>query len=87
MKRILRLATVGFIGVTGVVGVGAALGAEAAQAAGSVVHVVPAVTVHPGAFCSPVGAHGMYRGKSYVCSRTNAVGKPYPHNRARWRLG
>ena len=41
--------------------------------------------VKPGAFCSPVGATGTYNGRDYVCSTTDAEGKPYDNGRARWR--
>ncbi len=44
-------------------------------------------TIHPGSFCSPLGAHGTYNGNSYVCATTNASGVPYSDGRARWRQG
>jgi len=44
-------------------------------------------TVSPGAFCAPEGARGTFNAKSYVCSKTNASGAPYPNGRARWRQG
>lgn len=44
--------------------------------------------VHPGAWCSPVGARGASSsGRSYVCSTTSADGTPYSGGRARWRAG
>ena len=43
--------------------------------------------IHPGSFCSPVGAHGTYNGNSYVCSTTSATGTPYSGGRAHWRKG
>ena len=44
--------------------------------------------VHPGAWCSPVGARGTSSsGRSYVCSTTSANGTPYSGGRARWRQG
>lgn len=44
--------------------------------------------VHPGAWCSPVGARGTSSaGRSYVCSTTSADGTPYSGGRARWRQG
>lgn len=42
-------------------------------------------TVTPGAFCTPVGATGVYNGRNYVCSTTNQQGTPYTDGRARWR--
>lgn len=42
-------------------------------------------TVTPGAYCSPIGAYGLYKGTTYVCSTTNADGVPYSNGRARWR--
>jgi hypothetical protein len=44
-------------------------------------------SVHPGSYCAPVGAHGTYNGRSYVCSKTKADGTPYSGGRARWRRG
>ena len=45
-------------------------------------------TVHPGAWCSPVGARGVSSaGRSYVCATTSADGTPYSGGRARWRQG
>jgi hypothetical protein len=47
-----------------------------------------AQTVHPGAWCSPVGARGTSSsGRAYVCSTTSANGTPYSGGRARWRQG
>jgi hypothetical protein len=43
--------------------------------------------IKPGAFCTPVGAHGTYHGQSYLCSTTKANGTPYAGGRARWRKG
>ncbi len=44
-------------------------------------------TVKPGAFCSPEGAYGTARGKTYLCAKTRATGEPYDDGRARWRQG
>ena len=43
--------------------------------------------IHPGSWCSPVGARGTYNGNSYVCSTTSATGTPYSGGRAHWRRG
>ena len=43
--------------------------------------------IHPGSFCSPIGAHGTYNGASYVCATTSATGTPYSGGRAHWRKG
>lgn len=43
--------------------------------------------IKPGAFCTPVDAHGTYNGLSYLCSTTKVDGTPYAGGRARWRKG
>lgn len=43
--------------------------------------------IKPGAYCSPVDAHGAYKGLSYLCSLTKVDGMPYVGGRARWRKG
>jgi len=43
------------------------------------------VSISPGAFCSPEGATGTYRGQPYICSLTDKSGKPYIDGRAHWR--
>ena len=51
-------------------------------------HPIGAPTVHPGAYCAPVGASGQtISGTHMVCSLTNASGIPYKGGRARWRSG
>jgi len=63
--------------------------APAPAAPGSVSGGEQAVqNVHPGSWCSPVGARGTSSaGRSYVCSTTSADGTPYSGGRARWRQG
>lgn len=44
--------------------------------------------VTPGAYCSPIGDHGVSAaGVSYVCATTKADGTPYAGGRAHWRRG
>lgn len=42
-------------------------------------------TIKPGAFCSPQGALGVYKGTVYLCATTRTSGEPYSDGRARWR--
>jgi len=41
--------------------------------------------IRPGAYCAPEDGLGTYKGLSYICSKTNAVGLAYSGGRARWR--
>jgi hypothetical protein len=43
--------------------------------------------IKPGAFCTPVNAHGTYKGIAYLCSLARADGTPYAAGRAHWRKG